>query len=201
MHFFAWKKCTLQIKFQLNVFLRVWIDDRSTSVQVMAWHSQETSHNVNQCWPSSVTSYSVTRPQWVNWVSLVNVPKMIKCITTSIVYTCSFGACKSKSHVSVTDMQIKITQGDKYWGHDCQWKIEMGVILPPKGKTHKFVTLLTGNSINGMIHAILAEPRSCNWAKLTLFISPPQAGTLDKMINSLAPGRFEWNFRWFSSQF
>ena len=77
----------------------------------------------------------------------------------------------------------------------------MRVILPPKGKTHKFVTLLTGNNINGMIHAILGVPRSCNWAKLTLFISPSQAGTMDKMINSSAPTRFEWNFRWFSSQF
>ena len=41
-------------------------DDKSTLVQVMAWCHQATSHYLSQCWPRSLSSYSVTRPQWVN---------------------------------------------------------------------------------------------------------------------------------------
>ena len=40
-------------------------DDKSTLVQVMAWCRQATSHYLNQRWPRSLTSYGVTRPQWV----------------------------------------------------------------------------------------------------------------------------------------
>ena len=36
-------------------------DDKST----MAWCRQETSHYLSQCWPSSMSPYGVTRPQWV----------------------------------------------------------------------------------------------------------------------------------------
>ena len=41
-------------------------DDKSTLVQVMAWCRQATSHYMNQCWPISVSSYAVTKPQRVN---------------------------------------------------------------------------------------------------------------------------------------
>ena len=41
-------------------------DDQSTLVQVMAWCRQATSHYLSQCWPRSVSSYGITRPQWVN---------------------------------------------------------------------------------------------------------------------------------------
>ena len=40
-------------------------DDKSTLVQVMAWCRQATSHYLSQCWPSSMSPYGVTRPQWV----------------------------------------------------------------------------------------------------------------------------------------
>ena len=41
-------------------------DDKSTLVQGMAWCRQATSHYLSQCWPSSMSPYGVTRPQWVN---------------------------------------------------------------------------------------------------------------------------------------
>ena len=41
-------------------------DDESTLVQVMAWCRQATSHYLSQCWPRSMSSNDVTRPQWVN---------------------------------------------------------------------------------------------------------------------------------------
>ena len=40
-------------------------DDKSTLVQVMAWCRQATSHYLSQCWPESLSTYGVTRPQWV----------------------------------------------------------------------------------------------------------------------------------------
>ena len=40
-------------------------DDYSTLVQAMAWCREATSHYLNQCWPKSLSSYGVTRPQWV----------------------------------------------------------------------------------------------------------------------------------------
>ena len=40
-------------------------NDKSTLVQVMAWCHQATSHYLSQCWPSSMSPYGVTRPQYV----------------------------------------------------------------------------------------------------------------------------------------
>ena len=45
-------------------------DDKSTLVQVMAWCRQATSHYLRQCWPSSMLPYGITRPQWVNGISV-----------------------------------------------------------------------------------------------------------------------------------
>ena len=51
------------------------IDDQSTLVQVMAWCRQATSHYLSQCWPSSLSPYGVTRPQWVNYVHYTSITK------------------------------------------------------------------------------------------------------------------------------
>ena len=42
------------------------LTEKSAWVQVMACCHQATSHYLNQCWPSSVSPYGITRPQWVN---------------------------------------------------------------------------------------------------------------------------------------
>ena len=42
------------------------LTDKSTLVQVMAWCRQATSHYLSQCWLSSLSSYGIARPQWVN---------------------------------------------------------------------------------------------------------------------------------------
>ena len=47
---------------------RDFTDDQSTLVQVMDWCHQATSHYLSQCWPTSLSPYGVTRPQWVNWL-------------------------------------------------------------------------------------------------------------------------------------
>ena len=38
---------------------------KSTLVQVMAWCCQATGPYLRQCWPSSLSPYGITRPQWV----------------------------------------------------------------------------------------------------------------------------------------
>ena len=45
-------------------------DDQSTLVQVMAWCHQATSHYMIQCWPRYLLPYGVSRPQWINSLSL-----------------------------------------------------------------------------------------------------------------------------------
>ena len=47
-------------------------DDKSTSVQVMAWCRQATSHHLSQCWSRSMSSNVITRPQWVNKLKQVS---------------------------------------------------------------------------------------------------------------------------------
>ena len=41
-------------------------NEKSTLVQVMAWGCQATSHYLSKYWPQSMSSYGVTRPQWVH---------------------------------------------------------------------------------------------------------------------------------------
>ena len=41
------------------------LDDKSTLVQVMAWCLMAPSHYLSQCWPWSMSPYSITRPQSV----------------------------------------------------------------------------------------------------------------------------------------
>ena len=48
-------------------------DDKSTLVQVMAWCHQATSHYLSQCWPRSLSPYSVTRPQSVKFMNTSDV--------------------------------------------------------------------------------------------------------------------------------
>ena len=40
-------------------------DYNSTLVQVMGWYRQAITDYLSQCWPSSISPYSVTWPQWV----------------------------------------------------------------------------------------------------------------------------------------
>ena len=67
------------------------IDDQSTLVQVMAWCRQATSHYLSQCWPRSVTSYGITRPNWVNsfWLG------SIICNLDNTIHNCILKAKKS----------------------------------------------------------------------------------------------------------
>ena len=49
----------------LRLMSLVFTDDKSTLVQVVAWFRQARSQYLNQCLCRSLSSYAVTRPQWV----------------------------------------------------------------------------------------------------------------------------------------
>ena len=53
-------------------------DDKSTLVRVMAWCRLATSHYLSQCWPRSMSPNGVTRPQWVNSLSLEKISPHFK---------------------------------------------------------------------------------------------------------------------------
>ena len=62
-------------------------NDKSTLGQVMAWCHQAISHYLSQCWPKSISTYVVTRPQSVHILSksgkciYVNSLRLSKCIS------------------------------------------------------------------------------------------------------------------------
>ena len=50
----------------LSWVLQYLTDQKSTLVEVMAWHHQASSHYLNQCGRRSLMWYGIIRPQWVN---------------------------------------------------------------------------------------------------------------------------------------
>ena len=68
-------------------------DDKSKLVQVMTWCRQATSHYLSQCWPRSMSPYSVIRPKWVNKYILLIFPF---CLLLHWSHECSSGDQTSK---------------------------------------------------------------------------------------------------------
>ena len=78
MHYFVTEMCTcvhISVTKWCNVGCLsdaswdIWdrsIDHKSPLVQVMAWCQKDTSHCLNQWWPSLIMSTCGTRAQWVN---------------------------------------------------------------------------------------------------------------------------------------
>ena len=51
------------------LWMSLYLIDKSTSVQVMAWCRQAPSHYLSQCWPRYMPPYGVTGPQWVKIIT------------------------------------------------------------------------------------------------------------------------------------
>ena len=95
-------------------------DDKSTLVQVMTWCRQATNHYPSQCWPRSLSSYGVTRPQWVKnaignsviWIVIPVIHKPWRHFTWRVLY---MYLCTSFCHeglylsLSYTTMAIENT--------------------------------------------------------------------------------------------
>ena len=115
-------------------------DDQSTLVQVMAWCHQATSHYLRQCWPSFMSSYGVTRPQWVKcdtaqesqWHSIL-CSKRRKCPpyilqiqkTSDLLKHCSF-PISSLSPSHIPSRWNLISQLNSLWPSDAIWQQRSG---------------------------------------------------------------------------
>ena len=55
-------RCEIALRWMVQILS----NEKSTLIQVKACCLKATSHYLNQCWPRSMLSYSITRPWWVN---------------------------------------------------------------------------------------------------------------------------------------
>ena len=78
-------------------------DDKSTLIQVMAWCCQATNHYLSQCWPKSMSPYSVTRPQWVD-DDTKKFCFCYKCYWLPINFNCDMWLLEKES-VKITSIQ------------------------------------------------------------------------------------------------
>ena len=78
------------------------IEDQSTLVQVMAWCRQAPSHCLSQCWPRSLSLYSVTRPQHYNNVIMGEMASQITSLT--IVYSNVYSGGDQSKHQSTASL-------------------------------------------------------------------------------------------------
>ena len=66
--------------------------------QVMALCHQATSHYLSQCWPSSMSLYGITRPQWVNIGSCNGLPSVwCQVITLNLCWLVTSNGIKFES--------------------------------------------------------------------------------------------------------
>ena len=69
-----------------QVIVTGFTNDKSALVKLIACCHYATSHYLSQCWPSSLSPYGITRPQWINecwwvWGDLVSDQRVIKIMT------------------------------------------------------------------------------------------------------------------------
>ena len=99
-------------------------DNKSTLVQIMAWCRQATSHYLSQCWPRSMSSHGVNRPQWVECIN--NNPSLTIVDGVWAVY-CDYCrvAIKLVSHllfpVKCINNNPFLTIVDGVWGVYCDY--------------------------------------------------------------------------------
>ena len=88
----------------------VFTDHQSTLVQVMAWCHWATSHYPSQCWPRSLSSYGVIRPEWVNWCYCISFQD----IHHHIIVFCNISWMWTEYENNITYMQFWCTQNYLY---------------------------------------------------------------------------------------
>ena len=96
-------------------------DATSTLGQLMAWCRQTSSHYLSQCWPRSISSYSVTRLQCVE-LSHVFDPSDLTTINTNLVmnkFHCNSHKSSWNICVKYTIHLIKYAHGLQFVGFLC----------------------------------------------------------------------------------
>ena len=75
-------------------------DDKSTLAQVLACCLTTPCHHLSQCWPTSVSPYGVTRPQWVKAYIQRTTWKL--CYTQYIKFVCVCNYSVSTNLMQIT---------------------------------------------------------------------------------------------------
>ena len=94
--------------------------DKSTLVQVMALCHQGTNHYLSQCWPISLSSYGVTRPQWVNSFFGNNAYSTLQELCIKLCFYCSYASLMIKSNTYEFDTEIHKHHSDSVGKHQVQ---------------------------------------------------------------------------------
>ena len=84
-HMFRIKFMNISCKIALRSVPQNLTNGKSTLVQVIAWCCQATRHYLSQCWPKSMSPYSVTRPQWV---LVPSASVVIYCLNVHVFQLC-----------------------------------------------------------------------------------------------------------------
>ena len=114
-------------------------DDKSTSVQAMAWHRQTTNHYLNQCWPRSMSPYGFTRPRRVNVVRL----------TFYLIF---------HLHVPMLNFQMFCNYTTKIIASQ-----KSGPGNGPQTRPYSFSALATGRSVSGSMVSIVNALENDPW--------------------------------------
>ena len=108
-------------------------DDESALVQAMTWFRVATSHNLSQCWPSSLSPCGVNRPQWVKIIRLRQMSAILqKSLSNSLFWKLCILIQFSQPRVHLAVRQhcfrqwlgtqplsetMKSHEDPVYWGH------------------------------------------------------------------------------------
>ena len=98
----------------------------------MAWCCQATSHYLSQCWPRSLSSYGVTRPQWVKPIAwfLAATKQLYKWFSPSVCPS----VCPSVHHTFLTMFPSSYCHEIYQWQKWCPCKRSRSEV---KGQGHR----------------------------------------------------------------
>ena len=168
----------------MNVMGLIW-----TLVQLMAWCRQETSHYLSQYWPRSLSPYGVTRPQWVN-PSDTEQPRSETC---QLIHRLQMPPSPQQSWYWLQKMGLSFffsfSELDALTSHlqSCSTTHNLLHAVDDFGCPYLFIKW--GYFCFPMIMDLH------HTAYCISFLDIVQEGYTMYVLNSLAPGKFEWNFR------
>ena len=107
------------------------IHERSTLVQVMAWHRQASSHYLSQCWPRSMSPYDVTRPQLVKCHLCQEITEKYKHISAykGLNISCQIASTYTILHIPFYDHSNSINSFSTNFDHNDPTHLQIWKIL------------------------------------------------------------------------
>ena len=122
-------------------WMSLYLTDKSTLVQVMAWCRQAASHYRSQCWSRPSSPYGVTRPQWVKAWSRHSICDW---------YGCTIYACSTELHECLPQRSKHIpwVSYSMFWSHESEnggldltvSYLPVELFWDPRGTSHSMPT-------------------------------------------------------------